>query len=226
MTSAHETAEEEAAEWGFIATIAEMLAEYAVPPPTEVAVTGFDPAADLERRTSEWFHRLPNHELASLARFAGGLANAEAEAWRGEDPSVATRALSDRRFLFGDRLVHWAIPWVVSFGSLDLDSGPEAVAVVERMLAIGDRHRPAPALTGTEGLVPPGHDSIGPLQDGLDTTTALCGWFFGAGVVEASAFEAAAALWDDLATRHAGTAQLWQDYATRARRSHQILSSE
>lgn len=201
----------------FIANIADLLQEYAVPEATEVAVTGFDPSADLEKRTSAWFHALPDHSLASLARFAAGLANAEAEAWGRDDPSVATRALSERRFLAGDRIIHWAIPWTVSFGSLDLESGPEAVAVVERLLAIGDQHRIAPALTGTEGLVQPGHDSIGPLQDELDSTTALCGWFFGAGVVEASAFEAAEHLWNDLAGRHPGTEQFWLDYAARAR---------
>lgn len=224
--SAADSALREANEWGFVATIADMLAEFAVPPPTEVAVMGFDPTTDLDRRSGAWFHRLPDHTLAALARFAAGLARAEADGWENDDRSVATRALSDRRFLLGDRIIHWAIPWVVSFGSLDLESGPEAVAIVERLLAIGDHHRVAPALAGSEGLVPPGHDSIGPLQDELDTTTALCGWFFGAGVVEASAFEAAASLWDDLATRHPGTAQLWLDYGERARRSREALSGE
>ncbi len=221
--SAADGAHQEANEWGFIATLADLLGELAVPPPTEVAVMGFDPADDLVRRAGDWSHELPDHTLAALARFAAGLSHAEAEAWEAEDSSVATRALSDRRFLLGDRIVHWAIPWVVSFGSLDLESGPEAVAVVERLLGIGDRHRPAPALTGTEGLFPPGHDSIGPLSGGLDTTTALCGWFFGAGMVEPSAFDAAASLWDDLATRHPGTEQLWRDYAARARRSKELL---
>ena len=217
LVSAQESALEEAKEWQFIATIADLLSEYAVLPATELAVTGFDPIQDLERRTSGWFHRLPDYGLSSLAMFAAGLAQSEADAWDKEDPSVATRALSDRRFLLGDRIVHWAIPWTVSFGSLDLESGPEAVAVVEGLLALGDQHRVAPALTGTEGLFPPGHDSVGPLQDELDTTTSLCGWFFGPGVVEESAFESAAALWDDLADRHPGSARLWLDYAERAR---------
>ena len=216
MTAA-DSARQEATEWMFIATISDLLGEYAVPPATEVDVTGFDPSDDLERRTASWFHRLPDHRLASLARFAAGLATAEADAWERDDPSVSTRALSERRFLAGDRIIHWAVPWTVSFGSLDLESGPEAVAVVERMLMLGDQHRVAPALTGNEGLYPPGHDSIGPLQEELDTTTALCGWFFGAGVVEASAFEASAALWMDLADRHPGSARLWLDYAERSR---------
>jgi hypothetical protein len=216
MSSAPENARSEAAEWMFIANIADLLQEYAVPEATEVAVTGFDPGSDLDKRTSGWFHRLPDRSLASLARFAAGLAQAEAEAWERDDPSVATRALSDRRFLAGDRMIHWAVPWTVSFGSLDLESGPEAVAVVERLLTLGDQHRVAPALTGTEGLYPLDNDSIGPLQETLDTTTALCGWFFGAGVVEASAFDAAEALWTDLADRHPGSARLWLDYATRA----------
>lgn len=223
MTAAA-SAREEAKEWMFIANIGDLLQQYAVPSATEVAVTGFDPSEDLDRRTSGWFHRLPDHTVASIARFAAGLASAEAEAWETYDPSVATRALSDRRFLLSDRMMHWAVPWTVSFGSLDLESGPEAVAVVERLLALGDQHRVAPALTGTEGLYPPGHDSIGPLQAELDTTTVLCGWFFGAGVVEASAFDAAAALWTDLADRHPGSARLWLDYAERARISRNRVS--
>ena len=222
MTAA-ETARDEAAEWMFLANIADLLEQFAVPSATEVAVTGFEPAEDLGRRTGGWFHHLPDHGLASLARFAAGLARAEAEAWEGDDPSVATRALSDRRFLLSDRIMHWAVPWTVSFGSLDLESGPEAVAVVERLLVLGDQHRVAPALTGSEGLYPPGHDSIGPLQNDLDTTTVLCGWFFGAGVVEAPAFDAAASLWTDLAERHPGTTRLWLDYAARARVSRERL---
>ena len=135
--------------------------------------------------------------------------------FRGNEGSVGSTAFSSVTGSCTGRS-----PWTVSFGSLDLESGPEAVAVVERLLALADTNTVLlPALTGSEGLFPPGHDSIGPLQDELDTTTSLCGWFFGPGVVETSAFESAAALWDDLADRHPGSARLWLDYAKRSRAS-------
>ena len=70
MTSAAEAAAAEAAEWGFIATLSDLLGEFAVPPPTEVAVMGFDPSDDLSRRAGEWSYELPDNTLAALARFA------------------------------------------------------------------------------------------------------------------------------------------------------------
>lgn len=208
----------EAGEWALIADLADLLTQGEDIAPTELIVTGFDPTADLERRTRGWSHTLPDHSLASLARFAAGLAEAEADAWARGDPSVATRAASDRRFLMGDRIVHWAVPWLVSLGVAEPASGPEAVAVVQRLLALGDRHRPAPALVGSEGLFPPGCDSLGTLPDGLDPSTFVNGWLFADPRAELGPepFEAAAALWADLAGAHPGTAQLWKDMASRA----------
>jgi hypothetical protein len=209
----------EARDWAFVADLAEVLTQGEDVVPTELTVTGFDPGDDLRRRAGGWSHTLSDHTLASLARFAAGLAAAEAEAWERDDPSVATRALSDRRFLLGDRIVHWAVPWLVSLGVAEPASGPEAVAVVERLLAIGDRHRPAPALVGSEGLFPPGCDSIGPLPDRLDPTTLANGWLFADPRTELGPepLAAAAALWTELADAHPGTAQLWKDMGSRAR---------
>jgi len=216
--SAAEAAHEEAQHWAFIASLAELLTQGEDVAPTELTITGFDPSAELAKRTEAWFHTLADHSLASLARFAAGLADAEAKAWAGKDPSVATRALADRRFLLGDRIVHWAVPWLVSFGVAEPDSGPEAVAVVERLLALGDKHRPAPALTGSEGLFPPGCDSIGELPGGLDPTTLANGWVWANPQTELGPepFEAALALWSDMAEAHPGTEQLWRDMARRA----------
>ncbi|HDH03041.1 MAG TPA: hypothetical protein ENH15_02195, partial [Actinobacteria bacterium] len=166
--SAAEVARAESAQWAFIADLAVVVTQGDDVVPTELTTTGFDPSHDLDRRTESWAHSLPDHTLASLSRFAAGLATAEADAWDDEDPSVATRALSDRRFLLGDRIVHWAIPWLISLGVAEPASGPETLAVVERLLDLGDRHRPATALTRSEGLFPPGCDSIGEIPSSLD----------------------------------------------------------
>lgn len=216
--SAADTARAEAAQWAFIADLAQVLTRGDDVVQTELTTTGFDPSQDLDRRTEPWAHSLADHTLASLSRFAAGLAEAEAEGWEENAGSVATRALEGRRFLLGDRIVHWAVPWLVSLGVAEPASGPEALAVVERLLDLGDRHRPAPALTGSEGLFPPGCDSIGEIPSGLDVTTFANGWLFAdpRSEVGPEPFAAAAALWTELADSHPGTAQLWQDMATRA----------
>jgi hypothetical protein len=215
--SASDAARQEAQHWAFIASLAELLTQHDDIAPTELTITGFDPATELARRTDGWFHTLPDNSLASLARFAAGLAEAEASAWERKDPSVATRALADRRFLLGDRIIHWAVPWLVSFGVSEPESGPEAVAIVERLLALGDQHRPAPALTGSEGLFPPGCDSLGLLPDRLDPTTFANGWVLATrSDLGPEPYAAAIGLWTDLAEAHPGTEQLWRDMAARA----------
>jgi len=216
--SAADAARDEAQQWVFVASLAELLTRSHGIVPTELTTTGFDPSDDLRRRSQGWSHTLADHTLASLARFGAGLAQAEAGAWERSDPSVATRALSDRRFLLGDRIVHWSVPWLVSLGVAEPAARPEAVAAVEMLLALGDRHRPAPALTGPEGMFPPGCDSIGDLPDGLDLATFANGWVFADPPAEVGPepFRAAVALWTDLAEAHPGTAQLWYDMAERA----------
>lgn len=225
MPSAADTARAEAAEWAFIVSLAELLTQGDDLVHTELTITGFDPEDDLRRRAGEWMHALPDGSLASLARFAAGLAEAEAKAWERNDPSVATRALADRRFLLGDRIIHWAVPWLVSLGVAEPQSTPETLAVVERLLALGDLHRPAPLLTGSEGLFPPGCDSLGELPDGLDRTTFANGWVFADPSTEfgPEPLEAAVTLWSDLADRHPGTEQLWRDMAARATAASALL---
>lgn len=157
---------------------------------TEHEVTGFDPTADLDRRGRWWGHRFEQVTLADVLAFGVALAEVEVEAWENDDPSVATRAFADRRFLFGDRVVHWAVPLTYSVADGD--------GLRENLLTIGDRLRPAPALTGDEGLHPPGEDSFGPLE--LELAVDL----------------GPETRWQELAERHPGTARLWRDLAGRA----------
>lgn len=176
-------------------------------PMTEQSVTGFDPSDDLAKRARRWSYQFDDHTAVALATFAAGLAAAEAEAWSRDDPIIATQALSDRRFLFGDRIVHWLVPVLLA-----ADDVP-ASELAEQLLALGDRHRPAPALTGTEGLYPPGHDSIGRLVDSIDEAPLLNGWV--AEDVDVEGYERAAELWRSFAEQHPGTARLWLDLAAR-----------
>jgi len=167
---------------------------------TEYGVMGtYDPGSDLDRRAAEWGHRLASHDLGAIALFAAALAHTEADAWDDGTLDVATRAYEARRFLLGDRIVHWAVPWLLATGS-----GDDAVFLLD----LGDEMRVAPELSGREGLVVKGEDSLGPLsQDG----GIWSGW------IEQS--EPPADLpgyWTDLARRHPGTAQLWLDLAARA----------
>lgn len=184
---------------------------------TELALTGFDPASDLARRTRRWSYVLPDHAAHSLAIYAAALARAEAEAWERDDPIVATQALSDRRFLLGDRFAHWVVPWLFPLSS----TNEVARRVVDAVLAVGDHHRPAPALVSGEGMFPPGNDSIGPLGRDVDPSSLLSGWVFPGEPPSdlAAAYRDAERRWHALATRHPGTAQLWVDLAERAARS-------
>jgi hypothetical protein len=125
----------------------------------------FDPVEDLTERARSWNHELSAFDLADLARFAAGLAVAEADAWRDDQPHIATRAFSDRRFLVGDRLVHWVVPWLDTVARCHPPLREVADEDRDVVLAIADFHRPAPDLAaGREGLYPPGHDSFGPIE--------------------------------------------------------------
>lgn len=192
-------------------------------PPLEAVVVGFfDPAADLDKRAEQWSHALPDHRLGSLAAFAAGLAVAEAEAWRADEPHVATKAYADRRFLAADRIIHWAVPWLdaVVIGRPDL--GDDAASHREVLLELGDRLRLAPQLTGSEGIVPEGHDGFGPIEPPDTIGTVRTGAVLLAhqrrddAATLATVHEAAASRWRGLAWLHSGTALLWNDLAARA----------
>lgn len=232
----------EAGRWMEIAAAGEL--EFADIPPTEAAVVGyFDPGADLQRRASEWNHVLPDQTLPSLARFAAGMALAEADAWDGDDPSTATMAYEQRRFLLGDRILHWAVPWLDQMGRCYHDRRETLHTARDHLLVLGDRHRPAPVLVEGEGLTLPGEDSLGrtALDEDLDrwlrsiwsgilitdaTVRSMTGDITAnrnhslTGIPLLSDYYAIAAnRWESLASDHPGSARLWLDLAARARRT-------
>ncbi len=171
----------------------------------------FDPADDLARRARRWSYELPGHGLTHLCRFAAGLADVEATAWADRDPIIATRAAEDRRFLFGDRIVHWAVPVLVAAG-----------ADATFLLTLGDRMRPAPAESVGEGLLLPGHDIYGPADEptALDARMASLwgGWppGYGQDKEPVALYERAASTCSELAATHPGTEAMWTALAHRA----------
>ena len=135
-------------------------------PPIEAAVVGYYvPDDDLERRARYWGYEFGERDLADLCRLGAALAKAESEAWERDEPHVATRAYADRRFLIGDRLLHWAVPWLDAAARCYPNQRAVAEPARLTLLELGDRLRPAPVLTaGTEGLFAPGEDSFGPTE--------------------------------------------------------------
>lgn len=156
----------------------------------EVEVTGSDPTPDLVRRGRWWSHHFPSDRLGDLLAFGVALAQIEVEAWTSDDPVVATRAYEDRRFLFSDRIVHWVVPLTFAVPGCD--------DIRSDLLDLGDRLRPAPLLTGDEGIHPPGEDSFGPLALPLRVELGT------------------PQRWSRLEASHPGTARLWRDLSRRA----------
>jgi hypothetical protein len=205
-----------------------------------------DPSSDLEKRARRWSYPLSRSDLSDLALFAAALARMEGEAWLGGDGVVATQAFEERRFLAADRVLPWAIPWLRAVARCFPDSRESADQASAALLEIGDRHRPAPFLTGSEGLFPPGHDSYGPVDLPAATTDRIVSlwgglvvfrrslesitgvalsvrlvsedWLNDADIVATIAtwYEVTAMRWRRLADRHPGTARLWQELANRA----------
>lgn len=186
MSTAATGAERDRVDWS------ELLArvETTLAAAREVDVTGYDPIDDLQRRGRWWSHRFESDRLADVVAFGVALAEVEVRTWREDDPVVATRAFEDRRFLFSDRLVHWVVPFTF------IVDGAETVR--RELLEMGDRLRPAPLLTGDEGMHPPGEDSFGPLE--VDLRVDL----------------GEPQRWAELADSHPGTARLWRDLGRRA----------
>lgn len=239
---AADTARAEVEKWLEIVGLAgEIDLTGVIPPALEQRVTGFDPTPDLSRRATAWSHRLERRDLADLARFAAGLAAAEADAWEGDDPVTATRAYADRRFLVSDRIAPWAIPWSDLVGRCHPDLRQSGHRVRDLLLAVADDLRVAPWLTGEEGLAPPGEDTYGPRPPRLpaDLEVLGCGSvIFGATLTSLGAsgevvagerlldevptadlialFENAAGRWSAFARSHPGSARFWHDLAWRA----------
>ncbi len=171
-------------------------------------VVHFDPAEDLARRVRSWNYELPSAGLADLAIFGAALAQAEADAWYHDEGHVATRALEDRRFLLGDRVLHWSVPWLAEQQS---DRAIEAMAT---LLMLGEEHRPAPLLSGDEGLFPPGEDSYGPFdQRPLDSV--WCGAWIPNGADPEQHLAVAKERWDHFVRAYPGSARFWHDLARR-----------
>ncbi len=216
-------------------------------PASEAAVVGhFDPRSDLEQRARSWDYELGEADLADLARFAAALSVAEADAWRDDKGHIATRAYADRRMLLGDRILHWAVPWLDAVGRCH-PRERAAHHARDLLLRLGDHHRPAPGLvTGREGLHPPGEDAYGPVAPALPLPDLLGsvwsgGVLLGATVRAMTAdpnrtrevrqsdlaaggiagdlallHEVLAARWRSVAAQHPGSERLWLDLAERA----------
>ncbi len=210
-----------------------------VPPTESDVVMFFDPADDLARRAASWGHQLSDASLSSLALFGAGLAMAEAQAWDRDEPHVATRAYSDRRFLLGDRILHWAVPWLDAAGRCYPAHRERAHHSRDLLLSLGDRLRPAPDLGAIEGLTPPGEDSFGPVTLDVPLGDWVRSLWSGALVLDATVrsliggsgeldltgpgradvamlYSVAAARWRTVAAAHPGSARLWRDLAIRA----------
>jgi hypothetical protein len=229
MPTATERAEAEKNRW---VLLSEHWTRSAVPdlwddrPPTEKDVIGFhDPQQDLMKRTRDWGYDLPRSDLSALATFAAGLSSAEAEAWDADKPDIATRAYEARRFLLGDRIIHWAVPWLDAVRRRH--PGHQETANSDRgmLLELADDARVAPSLPGREGIRVAGEDSYGPihLDQPLDRWLAsLWSGMVLLGDQKASAtslavlYETESERWTAMATDHPGSAEIWEDLSLRA----------
>lgn len=188
---------------------------------TEAEVVGyFDPSEDLRRRVSKMGMELAGTQLGNLAALASDLAAKEAEAWASDVPDEAMRNYHERRNLFGDRIVHWAVPWLDAVGRVP--SAFAAAATVDRdwLLELGDELRVAPAFGSGEGLDLPDHDPYGPISAGIgDTDSLWCGAVVLDGEDAVQVLQSALSLWRRTAVDHPGTAALWKALAVRAESS-------
>ncbi len=193
-------------------------------PPTEKdTVIFYDPTEDLARRAGEWGHALKGDDLSSLALFAAGLARAEERGWEEGTPDVATQAYEARKFLMGDRIAAWAIPWLDSVSRVYPRYGARANLDRDLLLRLANEARIAPALPGTEGIFIEGEDSYGPVDPGDRWPKWTESLWSGAVVfqtdrttVRVEVYEQAASRWTDLGAEHEGSAQLWLDLSARA----------
>ena len=250
MPTASEAAAAERDRWMEVAAAATALRRLADLVPTEASVVRFfDPAADLERRAGQWGYRFGERDLADLARFAAALAATEAGAWEEDDPVLATRSLEARRFLIGDRIVHWAVPWLDQTGRCYPSRREEAHAAAAAVLEISGLHRLAPE-PGGEGTTPPGEDAFGPLDISADPSEFLLSLWSGVVLLDATAtsmlgrpaqraelasdsgarrdladlYRLVAGRWLGFALRNPGTARLWKDLSVRAHRTAERLA--
>lgn len=208
-------------------------------PPTELAVVVFyDPTLDLAERAVRWGHELTDGSLPSLALFAAALATVEGEAWGSGAGDVAVRAYESRRFLLGDRIIHWAVPWLDAMGRCYPERREPAHRDRDLLLEMGDDTRVAPLMSRREGLVLEGEDSYGVMEVERDQHRWLSSLWSGHLMLEATwaslagvpgsgggaekseslslLYEIAAHRWRATADRHPGSAQIWWDLSQRA----------
>lgn len=203
--------------------------------PTEVAtVVFYDPAPDLDRRGHIWGHRFERHDLAAIARFAAALADTEADAWESDHPDIATRAYEARRLLVGDRLIHWAVPWLDAMDRRHPEHVAAARADRDLLLWMGDEMRVAPEALRAEGLVVPDQDSYGPVAVDVPLGELLLSLWSGLVLFGASTqddprlpdlYTEAVTRWGTLAVQHPGSAALWLDLAARAEETARALGT-
>lgn len=210
-----------------------------VAPSEQEVVAFYDPMDDLERRTFDWGFVLRRPHLDELSRFASSLAEAEARAWTDDVPDLAVRAYETRRLLLGDRLAHWAVPWLDAVGRWYSGWGETALRDRDTILEIADEMRIAPALAGSEGMVVPGEDAFGPIDADVPLGSLLRSLWsgkvsLGAAIDSAGAelvpsprgqYAAAGERWRALAETHPGSARLWFDLAERADRTAATLGA-
>lgn len=213
-------------------------------PPTEKAVIRyFDPVEDLAGKARRSGYRLEDATLPSLALFAAELAESEGHHWANGDADLATRSYEARRFLVGDRIIHWAVPWLDAVGRCYHDFREDAHADRDVVLEIADEMRVEPVVPGQEGLVLEGEDVFGRTEPMDQTEGWLASLWSGHLMLDATwaslrseghepasealslLYEAAASRWRGVAGRHAGSAQIWLDLSTRASRTADLLSS-
>jgi hypothetical protein len=208
-------------------------------------VVYFDPAEDLERRWSEFDAGGPTPDLDGLARCARDLAEREADAWSRDIPDLAMRAYHARRNLVGDRILHWAVPWLEAVGRCYPSHRETAHADRDWLLGIGDEMRVLPAFAHGEGLSLPGEDSFGPVAVREPWTAWIRSLWSGRLMLDATfrsmgcdpedpggdmasdlilLYEASAARWRTVAGESPGSAGLWNDLAARADRTAAALA--
>jgi hypothetical protein len=211
-------------------------------PPTEKAVVRyFDPVEDLADKARRSGHQLDDVSLPSLAKFASGLAESEGNHWANGDADLATRAYEARRFLIGDRIIHWAVPWLDAVGRCYPGFREDAHADRDFLLEIADEMRVEPVIPGREGLVLEGEDAFGRTEPRDEMEDWLSSLWSGHLMLDATwvslrsegdepgfedlafLYEAAASRWRGVAGRHPGSAQIWIDLSARASSTADLL---
>lgn len=213
-------------------------------PPTEKAVIlYFDPVEDLDERARRSSYHLDDASFPALARFAAALAESEGRHWASGDADVATRAYEARRFLVGDRIIHWAVPWLDAVGRCHAVFRDDAHADRDFLLQVADEMRVDPLTPGREGLVIEGEDAFGRVEFVDDMSQWLSSLWSGHLLLDATwaslrsegsepsledlalLYETAASRWQGVAGRHPGSARIWTDLAARADRTSKLLRS-